>query len=122
LIPEIDLEIQRIRAFLICSEQYESQVVKDFYRFAISRLDDGKSTRISLMGDNFFELDNTAGVSEILDVIDSALDIQPAEVSLLHLDEFMIDIAINNPEQIIEKTSHFSLIYPQVKIVIRSLS
>jgi hypothetical protein len=74
------------------------------------------------MGGNFFELDNMAGVSEILDVIDSALDIQPAEVSLLHLDEFIIDIAVNNPEQLIEKTSHFSSIYPQVKIVIRSLS
>jgi hypothetical protein len=122
LIPEIDLEIQRIRAFLICSEQYESQVVKDFYRFAISRLDEEKSTRISLMGGNFFELDNMAGVSEILDVIDSALDIQPAEVSLLHLDEFIIDIAVINPEQLIEKTSHFSSIYPQVKIVIRSLT
>jgi hypothetical protein len=122
LIPEIDLEIQRIRAFLICSEQFESQVVRDFYGFAMSRLDQEKSTRISIMGDNFFELDNIAGVSQILDVIDSLLDFQPAEISLLHLDEFIIDIAVNNPAQMIEKTSHFSSIYPQVKIVIRSLT
>jgi hypothetical protein len=122
LIPKIDLEIQRIRAFLICSEQFESQVVRDFYHFAMSRLDDEKSTRISLMGDNFFELENMAGVSEILDVINSSLDFQPAEISLLHLDEFIIDIAVNNPAQMIEKTSHFSSIYPQVKIAIRSLT
>jgi hypothetical protein len=122
LIPEIDLEIQRIRAFLICSEQYESKVVRDFYRFAMNRLDDEKSTRISMMGENFFELDNIAGVSEILDEINSALDIQPAEVSLLHLDEFIIDIAVNNPGQMIEKTSGFSAINPQVKIAIRSLT
>jgi signal transduction histidine kinase len=121
-IPKIDLEIQRIRAFLICSEQFESQVVRDFYGFAMSRLDQEKSTRISIMGDNFFELDNIAGVSQILDVIDSLLDVQPAEISLLHLDEFIIDIAVNNPAQMIEKTSHFSSIYPQVKIAIRSLT
>ena len=122
LISEIDFQIQRIRAFLICSEQYESQIVREFYRFAVNRLDNERSTRISLMGDNFFKLDGRSGIPEILEEINSALASQSAEVSMLCLDEFIIDIAANNPDQFIEKTTHFSSIYPQVKIVTRSLA
>ena len=45
---EIDIWIQKLRAFLICSEHYGSELVKKIYDFIVYRLAKNHNTRISI--------------------------------------------------------------------------
>jgi hypothetical protein len=48
---EIDIWIQKLRAFLICSEHYGSDLVQKIYDFTINRLDKKQNTKISIYTD-----------------------------------------------------------------------
>jgi hypothetical protein len=48
LIQDIDIWIQKLRAFLICSEHYKSDFVRQIYDFMQSRLKLNRKTRISI--------------------------------------------------------------------------
>jgi hypothetical protein len=45
---EIDIWIQKLRAFLICSEHYGSELIQKIYDFMINRLAKNQNTRISI--------------------------------------------------------------------------
>jgi hypothetical protein len=45
---EINIWIQKLRAFLICSEHYSSELVKKVYDFIVHRLAKNYTTRISI--------------------------------------------------------------------------
>jgi hypothetical protein len=45
---EINIWIQKLRAFLICSEHYNSELVKKIYDFIVHRLAKNYTTRISI--------------------------------------------------------------------------
>jgi signal transduction histidine kinase len=122
LVPEIELQIQRLRAFLICSEQFESQVVRDFYRFAVNRLEDGKSTRISLLGDHFFVLDGKIDSAMLFSKLGELLVYQPSEITLLRVDEFTVEVAVSDTDQITEEATELFFKFPQAKLAIRSLA
>ena len=122
LIPELDLQIQRLRAFLICSEQFESQVVRDFYEFAVKRISGGKSTRISLLGDHFFMLDSRIDTILLFSQLNEVLENQPVEIVLLRFDSFMIEIIVSDPDKITKKATELFLKFPQTKFAIRSFS
>ena len=122
LIPEIDLQIQRLRAFLICSEQFESQVVRDFYKFAANRLIDGKSTRISLLGDHFFVLDGKIDTALLFSQLSEVLESQPVEITLLRIEDFTVEVALNDSEQLTEVITKLFSKFPKANVVIRSLN
>jgi hypothetical protein len=122
LISMIDLQIQRLRAFLICSEQFESQVVRDFYRFAVNRLEGGKSTRTSLLGDHFFVLDGKLDSPMLFSQLGEVLQFRPTEITLLRVDDFTVEIAVIDPDRFTSMVNELVSKFPQVKIVIKSLN
>ena len=79
---EVSLFIQRIRAFLIASEQYESAMVRDLHRFVINRLGRGISTKFALHGSNFFRSEGQLDISEALAEIDGLLLDRAIDISL----------------------------------------
>jgi len=48
ILQEIDIWIQKLRAFLICSEHYSSDLVRKIYEFIVNRLAKNQNTRISI--------------------------------------------------------------------------
>jgi hypothetical protein len=119
----IDSQIQQIRAFLICSEQFESKIVRDFYHFAKNRLNNGFSTRISMIGDNFFELDSSLDLIQYFKRLDKYLGETPAEIALIRIGLLSTEITV--PDESITSisgyTSELSRDYPEIKLSLRAM-
>jgi hypothetical protein len=94
LSARIDNEIQKIRAFLVCSEQFESQIVREVYLFAITRLRNGVPTRLSILGDFIYQLDQSANVDLLLAKLTKILEDVPCEISLVKLRDLTFEISV----------------------------
>jgi len=90
----IESEIQKIRAFLVCSEQFESKIVRDLYRFVIERLRAGIATRLNILGEFVYQLDQSTPIDALLAQFSSILEGIPCEISLVKLDELIFDISV----------------------------
>jgi hypothetical protein len=70
---EVSIYIQKIRAFLIASEQYESVLVREIHGFVMNRLDRGISTKFELNGRNFFRAEGKLDLGNTLAELDELL-------------------------------------------------
>jgi hypothetical protein len=98
IIANLDLAIQKVRAYLICSEQFESRAVRDFYDFAIDRLRRGIPNRISILGDSFFEVDRLVNLKDLFIKMDQVLGNENAQISLLRIDGLSIEVVVEDEE------------------------
>jgi hypothetical protein len=92
----IENEIQKIRAFLVCSEQFESKIIRELYRFVIERLRAGVATRLNILGEFIYQLDQSAPIDELLTQLSPILEGVPCEISLVKLDELIFEIHIGD--------------------------
>jgi len=92
----IESEIQKIRAFLVCSEQFESKIVRDLYRFVIERLRVGIATRLNILGEFVYQLDQSTPIDALLAQLSSILEGIPCEISLVKLDELIFDVSVGD--------------------------
>jgi len=93
VMQEIDIWIQKLRAFLICSEHYGSELVQKIYDFMINRLAKNQNTRISIYTGEiagYYDID----ISELKELDDKSagLDVELVitEIDKLNL-EFYAD-------------------------------
>jgi hypothetical protein len=92
----IENEIQKIRAFLVCSEQFESKIIRELYRFVIERLRAGVATRLNILGEFVYQLDQSAPIDELLTQLSPILEGVPSEISLVKLDELIFEIHVQD--------------------------
>ena len=92
----IENEIQKIRAFLVCSEQFESEIVRELYRFVIGRLRSGVPTRLNILGGFIYQLDQSTPIGEFLTKLSRELGDIPSEITLVKLREITFDINVEN--------------------------
>ena len=92
----IENEIQKIRAYLVCSEQFESEIIREIYRFVITRLREGVPTRLNILGDFIYQQDQIARVHELLSELTKILENIPAELTLVKLDTLTFDISVED--------------------------
>jgi hypothetical protein len=92
----IENEIQKIRAFLVCSEQFESLIIRQIYGFVSTRLRDGIPTRLNVLGDFFYQLDQITQVDELLTDFSIVLSNIPCEISLVKLADLTFDISLES--------------------------
>jgi hypothetical protein len=92
----IENEIQKIRAFLVCSEQFESLIIRQIYGFVSTRLRDGIPTRLNVLGDFFYQLDPITQVDELLTDFSIVLSNIPCEISLVKLADLTFDISLES--------------------------
>ena len=90
----IENAIQKIRAFLVCSEQFESEIVRELYRFVIGRLRNGVPTRMNILGEFIYQLDQSAPINGLLTQLSSILAGIPCELSLIKLNKLVIEIQV----------------------------
>ena len=107
----IENSIQKIRAFLVCSEQFESEIVRQLYIFVIARLRDGVPTRLNILGEFFYQLDQGAPINDLLTKLSRILGEIPCEISLVKLSMLTIDIYVEDKyvEAISEKIESIAL-------------
>jgi hypothetical protein len=107
----IENSIQKIRAFLVCSEQFESEIVRQLYIFVIARLRDGVPTRLNILGEFFYQLDQGAPINDLLTKLSRILGEIPCEISLVKLSMLTIDIYVEDKyvEAISEKIESIDL-------------
>ena len=111
LSTRIENSIQKIRAFLVCSEQFESEIVRQLYIFVIARLRDGVPTRLNILGEFFYQLDQGAPINDLLTKLSRILGEIPCEISLVKLSMLTIDVYVEEKyvEGISEKIESIDL-------------
>ena len=92
----IENAIQKIRAFLVCSEQFESQIVRELYRFVIGRLRSEVPTRLNILGEYIYQLDQSTPIDVFLTKLSRTLGDIPCEISVVKLGALTFDINVEN--------------------------
>ena len=92
----IENAIQKIRAFLVCSEQFESEIVRELYRFVIGRLRNGVPTRLNILGEYIYQLDQSTPIDLLLTKLSRSLGDIPCEISLVKLGLLTFDINVDS--------------------------
>jgi hypothetical protein len=95
----IENEIQKIRAFLVCSEQFESEIIRELYRFVIGRLRNGVPTRLNILGGFIYQLDQSSPLNTLLTELANILDGVPCELSLVKLEQLTLEIMVDEKFQ-----------------------
>jgi hypothetical protein len=90
-----ELEIQKIRAYLVSVEKYDSALVRALYLFVANRLGKGLPTRLSLLGDFNSQLDSSIDVSELVEVIGKLVAEQSVEIILSTSQQLEVSIVFS---------------------------
>jgi hypothetical protein len=71
----LNLEIQKIRAFLLCSEYFEYDAAQVLYRWIIRRIEGGNELMLNILGEGRFQVDPAAWDESLarLDSVPAAL-------------------------------------------------
>jgi hypothetical protein len=87
----LNLMIQRIRAFLICSEFYEFEPARSLHNWVLERIDRGRETRVNIVGDGEFAVDPLEWI-EALGAIDKESGPELLVVGILNTDRLTLQI------------------------------
>jgi hypothetical protein len=89
IFEEIDIWIQKLRAFLICSEHYGSDLVQKIYDFTINRLDKKQNTKISIYTDEI-SIDTDFDSAELTELDEKATGLD-VELIITDQDELTLE-------------------------------
>ena len=109
----IENEIQKIRAFLVCSEQFESKIVREFYRFVITRLRNGVPTRLNILGDFIYQMDQSTDSDLLFSNLSKTLEDLLCEISLVKLRDLTFEISVD-PQHLERVSSEIDSLLPQL--------
>ena len=121
-LKQIENEIQKIRAYLVCSEQFESEIIREIYRFVITRLRDGVATRLNILGEFIYQLDQSSRVNELLADLSRILKDVPAEFNFVKLDKLTVEITVDSKffDAIAGRLSGIAQSYTNFKLVMKN--
>jgi hypothetical protein len=94
LIEEIELEIQRIRAYLFASEQFESKFIRDIYKYLSSKYAERKLVRLLISGKNFFQFDEEIDSSTEISKWDIVFKEDLTEINVISGDQLIVNFRI----------------------------
>lgn len=77
-----ELQIQKVRAYLVSVEKYDSAIVRALYLFVANRLGKGLPTRLSLLGEFNSQLDSSIDISNLVKVVGELVSDQSVEIIL----------------------------------------
>lgn len=77
-----ELQIQKIRAYLIAVEKYDSALIRAIYAFVRNRLSSGLPTRLTLLGEFNSQLDSHIDINQLLQVLSELLGDDSVEIIL----------------------------------------
>ena len=95
LINEIRRQVDLARAFLLCSEHFESAFIRELYDFSKDRFADGQTTRLQIYGENFAELQDEQKSRAIFTMLYESLDTKSLEITLQGLDRVTLQVTLD---------------------------
>ena len=78
-----ELQIQKIRSYLICVEQFESIFVRYLYFFVKSRLNDGLLTRLSIHGSLLMEVEDVSNITDLFEYLAREFEYSPMDLTVI---------------------------------------
>ena len=103
LLIESELLIQKIRNYLLSSEQFESKVVQAIYDFSKSRLDSGFSTRLNIIGEDFHQNENIQEFQMLIDLLNRNLKNESIQITLSNIPNSYLQIDLQKSNAILER-------------------
>ena len=82
-LERINLEIQKIQTFLVCSEYLDSVLIRELFELVRERQSRGILGRISIFGDNFEEVSIKIDSEKLIKEIRAILGNAPANITLI---------------------------------------
>ena len=101
---QIENVIQKIRTYLVCSEQFESQIIRDIYEWTSSRLLNQVPTRVSVMGDFFYQLDSKINSKDLISHLNELLEELPCELNFIQFQFLKVEVTID--PHLIDRVQH----------------
>jgi hypothetical protein len=96
-------QIQKIRAFLVSSEQFESEIIRKVYIFIRERLIREVPTRLNVLGDFFYQLDPLIDSDLLVSHLNQILVSEACEITFIQLQYLKVEIAVDEASiQILE--------------------
>ena len=99
LTQEIELEIQRIRAYLFASEQFESDLIREIYRFLSSKYAEQKLVRLVISGKNFFQFDELIDSNSEISKWEQVFSEDLTEINVISGDQIIVNFRIPDLSQ-----------------------
>jgi hypothetical protein len=87
-----ELQIQKIRAYLVSIEKYDSALIRAIYSYVSNRLSMGLPTRLSLLGEFNSQLDSSIDIARLLIAIEELIAQQTVEIILAATEELEVSI------------------------------
>jgi hypothetical protein len=87
-----EIEIQKIRAYLVSIEKYDSALIRAIYVFVLNRLSMGLPTRLSLLGEFNSQFDSSIDIARLLVVIEELIAEQSVEIILATTQQLEVSI------------------------------
>ena len=87
-----ELEIQKIRAYLVSIEKYDSALIRATYAFVANRLRQGLPTRLSLLGGFNSQLDSSVDIDRLLVTVESLVAKESVEIILATTKQLEVSI------------------------------
>jgi hypothetical protein len=84
-VKALNLEIQKIRAFLLCSEFFEYEPARELYRWTSDRISKGQETKINLMGEGKFDISTDSWLAQLAEIGDASKN-RSVEILVLNTD------------------------------------
>lgn len=95
LTSEIRRQVDLVRAFLLCSEHFESAFVRELFDFAKDRYEDGQTTRMQIYGDNFVHLQDEKSARAVFTKLYEGIETKNIEITLQGLDRVSMEVLLD---------------------------
>jgi len=95
LANEIRRQVDLVRAFLLCSEHFESVFVRELFDFIRDRYIDSQTTRIQIYGENFVHLEEEKSARALFTKIYESVTTKSLEITLQGLDKVSMEIFLD---------------------------
>ena len=94
-VEALNIEIQKIRAFLLCSEFFEFEPARELYRWVVDRTNGGAETRLNIVGEGKFEI-KVGSWQEILATVEKSCAGQAISLTVLNTEKVRVGLEVSD--------------------------
>jgi len=94
-VQALNIEIQKIRAFLLCSEFFEFEPARELYRWVVERTNGGSETRLNIVGEGKFEI-KVGSWQEILATVEKSCAGQAISLTVLNTEKVRVGLEVSD--------------------------
>lgn len=90
-----ELQIQKIRSYLICAEQFQSILIRKLYSFTEARLNIGLITNLSIHGSLSIEVEDVEDVTALVEYLTREIEGLPMDLTLIASNAVVVVVGLS---------------------------